>query len=170
MPQDSIFGQSIKYIKGVGEARAKLFSKLGINSVYDAINYFPREYEDRTIVKKIAEIMDGEECGVSAEIVSEVTETRPRRNLSIVKALVTDGSAFLSLTWFNQGYIKNSLQKGIEYIFFGKVKRTGMRIEMNSSVIEKADQLGKNTGRILPIYSLTKGLTQTHTRKLPKVL
>ncbi len=166
MPQDSIFGQSIKYIKGVGEARAKLFSKLGINSVYDAINYFPREYEDRTIVKKIAEIMDGEECGVSAEIVSEVTETRPRRNLSIVKALVTDGSAFLSLTWFNQGYIKNSLQKGIEYIFFGKVKRTGMRIEMNSPVIEKADQLGKNTGRILPIYSLTKGLTQTHTRKL----
>lgn len=166
MSQEAIFGQSIKYIKGVGEARAKLFYKLGIRSVYDAINYFPREYEDRTAVKKIAEIMDGEECGVLAELVSDVTETRPRRNLSIIKALVTDGTAFLSLTWFNQSYIKNNLEKGIKYIFFGKVKRTGMRIEMNSPVIEKADQLGKNTGRILPVYSLTKGLTQTHIRKL----
>jgi ATP-dependent DNA helicase RecG len=166
MPQDINSGQSIRYIKGVGEARARLFSKLGICTVYDAINYFPREYEDRTEVKKIIEVMDGEECGVTARLVSEIAETRPRRNLLVTKALVTDGTAFLSLTWFNQRYIKNSLQKDVEYIFFGKVKRTGMRIEMNSPVIEKADQSGKITGRILPVYSLTKGLTQAHVRKL----
>lgn len=163
---DVSFGQSIRYIKGVGEARARLFSKLGISTVYDAINYFPREYEDRTKVKKIIEVLDGEECGVSARLVSEISETRPRKNLLITKALVSDGTAFLSLTWFNQGYIKNSLQNGVEYIFFGKVKRTGMRIEMNSPVVEKADESGNITGRILPVYSLTKGLTQTHVRKL----
>lgn len=166
MPQDIISGQSIRYIKGVGEARARLFSKLGVSTVYDAINYFPREYEDRTKVKKITEVMDGEECGVSARLVSDITETRPRRNLLVTKALVTDGTAFLSLTWFNQNYIKNSLQKGVDYIFFGKVKRAGMRIEMNSPVVEKADQSGNITGRILPVYSLTRGLTQTHVRKL----
>jgi ATP-dependent DNA helicase RecG len=166
MWHDVSFAQSIRFIKGVGEARARLFTKLGIRTVNDAINYFPREYEDRTKVKKIIEVMDGEECGVSARLVAEIVETRPRKNLLVTKALVTDGTAFLSLTWFNQNYIKNSLQKDVEYIFFGKVKRTGIRIEMNSPVIEKADQSGKTTGRILPVYPLTKGLTQAHVRNL----
>jgi ATP-dependent DNA helicase RecG len=166
MPQENIFEKSIKYVKGVGEARAKLLSKLGICTVNDALNYFPRDYQDRTILKKIAELQDGEECGVRASLISDVAESRPRRNLSIIKTMASDGTAFLSLTWFNQSYIKNNLKNGVEYIFFGKVKRTGMRLEMNNPVIETAGQFGKNTGRILPIYSLTKGLTQNHMRKL----
>ena len=166
MPQEDIFGMSIKYVKGVGEARARLLSKLGIYSVNDVLNFFPRDYQDRSVLKKITELADGEECGVRASLVSNVTESRPRRNLSIIKALVSDGTAFLSLTWFNQSYIKNNLKNGVEYIFFGKVKRSGMRLEMNNPVIETAEKYGRNTGRILPIYSLTKGLTQTHLRKL----
>ena len=166
MPQEVIFGQSIKYVKGVGEARAKLLSKLGICTVDDAINFFPRDYQDRSILKKITEIEDGEECGVRATLVSDVSESRPRRNLSIIKTLVSDGTAFLGLTWFNQSYIKNNLKNGVEYIFFGKVKKTGMRLEMNSPVIETVERFGQNTGRIVPVYSLTKGLTQTHLRRL----
>ena len=164
MPQGDIFRMSIKYVKGVGEARAKLLTKLGIYTVNDALNFFPRDYQDRSILKKITEIQDGEECSVRASLVSDVTESKPRRNLSIVKALVSDGTAFLSLTWFNQSYIKNNLKNGIEYIFFGKVKRNGMRLEMHNPVIETAEQSGKYTGRILPVYPLTKGLTQTHLR------
>ena len=166
MPQGDIFGRSIKYVKGVGEARARLLAKLGIYTVDDAVNFFPRDYQDRSVLKKITEIQDGEECAVRASLVSDVTESKPRRNLSIIKALVSDGTAFLSLTWFNQSYIKNSLENGVEYIFFGKVKRSGMRLEMHNPVIETAEQFGKNTGRILPVYSLTKGLTQTHLRKI----
>ena len=166
MPQGDIFGRSIKYVKGVGEARARLLAKLGIYTVDDAVKFFPRDYQDRSVLKKITEIQDGEECAVKASLVSDVTESKPRRNLSIIKALVSDGTAFLSLTWFNQSYIKNSLENGVEYIFFGKVKRSGMRLEMHNPVIETAEQFGKNTGRILPVYSLTKGLTQTHLRKI----
>ena len=130
MPQEAVFKSSVKYIKGVGEARFKLFSKLGLRTVSDVLTYFPREYEDRTTLRKIAEVTDGEECSVRASLASEVTVSRPRSNLRITKALVSDGTSFLSLTWFNQDYIKNSLQKDQEYIFFGKIKRTGMRIEM----------------------------------------
>lgn len=166
MPQGDIFGRSIKYVKGVGEARARLLAKLGIYTVDDAVNFFPRDYQDRSVLKKITEIQDGEECAVRASLVSDVTESKPRRNLSIIKVMVSDGTAFLSLTWFNQSYIKSSLKNGIEYIFFGKVKRSGMRLEMHNPVIETAEQFGKNTGRILPVYSLTKGLTQTHLRKI----
>jgi len=166
MPQEDIFRMSIKYVKGVGEARARLLAKLGIYTVNDALNFFPRDYQDRSILKKIAELQDGEECSVRASLVSDVTESKPRRNLSIVKTLVSDGTAFLSLTWFNQSYIKNNLRNGTEYIFFGKVKRNGMRLEMHNPVIETAEQSGKYTGRILPVYPLTKGLTQTHLRTI----
>jgi ATP-dependent DNA helicase RecG len=167
MPR-TVLDQSIKYIKGIGEARARAFSKLGIFTVSDALNYFPREYEDRTVLKEITELLDGEECGVKASLISDIYETRPRKNLHIIKAQVTDGSAFLSLTWFNQDYIRTSLKAGIEYIFFGKVKRSGMQIEMLNPVIEKAEQSGRNTGRILPVYPLVKGLTQSHLRNLTK--
>ncbi|NLX63811.1 MAG: ATP-dependent DNA helicase RecG [Clostridiaceae bacterium] len=164
MPQGDIFRMSIKYVKGVGEARARLLAKLGIYTVNDALNFFPRDYQDRSILKKINELQDGEECSVKATLVSDVTESKPRRNLSIIKTLVSDGTAFLSMTWFNQGYIKNYLKNGTEYVFFGKVKRNGMRLEMHNPVIETAEQSGKYTGRILPVYPLTKGLTQTHLR------
>lgn len=117
MPQEAFFRKSIKYIKGVGEARAKLLTKLGIVTVDDAINYFPRDYEDRTVLKRISEIVDGEECGVAASIISDIAESRPRRNLSLIKALATDGTSFLSITWFNQSYLKKSLEKNVEYIF-----------------------------------------------------
>lgn len=166
MPQEAIFEQSIKYIKGVGDARAKLLSKLGIATVDDAVNYFPRAYEDRTILKKISEMVDGEECGVAATIISDITESRPRRNLSLIRALTSDGTSFLSVTWFNQSYLKKNLEKNVEYIFFGKVKRAGMRFEMINPIIEKLENQGKITGRILPIYPLTKGITHNYLRKI----
>ncbi len=166
MPQETLLVQPVRLIKGVGEVRARLFSKLGLFTVSDVISYFPREYEDRTTLKKIAEVADGEECSVRASLVSDVTETRPRRNLRITKALVSDGTSFLSLTWFNQDYIKSSIQTGVEYVFFGKVKRSGMRFEMQNPIMEKLQQQGKSTGRIFPVYPLTKGLNQTHLRNV----
>lgn len=166
MSRDVILTKSIKYIKGVGEVRAKLLYKLGIFTAFDALTHFPRDYEDRTAVKKINELTDGEECSVKASLISEVANTKPRGNLTISKVLVSDGSAFLSITWFNHAYLKNSLKKDEEYIFFGKVKRSGMRFEMQNPVIEDVETHGKATGRILPVYPLTKGLNQNNIRNL----
>ncbi|HBR01630.1 MAG TPA: DNA helicase RecG [Ruminiclostridium sp.] len=162
----SVLDRSLQYIKGVGEARARLFSKLGLFTVYDVLTYFPRSYEDRTVLKKINEVVDGEECGIRASLIAEASEIRPRKNLRITRAQVSDGSAFLTLVWFNQSYIKNSLQVGGDYIFFGRVKKMGMRVEMHNPVIEKAEQVGRNTGRIVPVYPLTKNITQTYLRNL----
>jgi RecG-like helicase len=54
--------QNIQYVKGVGPARVELLHKLGINTLEDIITYFPREYEDRSRLKKIAELKDGDEA------------------------------------------------------------------------------------------------------------
>lgn len=161
-----IFNRSIKYVKGVGEARARILSRLGIYQVADMVNYFPRDYEDRTVLKKIAELTDGEECMVRARVISGITETRPRRNLTISKAVVSDQTSVLNLTWFNQKYTAQKLRTGSEYYFFGRIKRNGMLLEMHNPVVENIDTQRKATGRILPVYPLTKGLTQNSIRNI----
>ena len=76
---------SVQFIKGVGPNRAKLLNLLGVNSVQDLIDYYPRAYEDRTKVKKIEELEDGEEALIEAVTVSGVSVFRLRRNMTIVK-------------------------------------------------------------------------------------
>ena len=68
----------LKYVKGVGENRAKLFSKLGLFTVGDIIHYFPRDYEDRSVFKPILEAADGEPITVRVRFVTGITETRLR--------------------------------------------------------------------------------------------
>ena len=118
----------LKYVKGVGENRAKLFSKLGIYTLGDIIHYFPRDYEDRSVFKPILEASDGEPITVRVRFVTGITETRPRRNLSIQKAMVTDGASLMNVTWFNQGYVKQNIDISREYVFFGTVRRVGSRV------------------------------------------
>ncbi|MEI6132681.1 MAG: ATP-dependent DNA helicase RecG [Bacillota bacterium] len=159
---------SIRFLKGVGEARAKLFEKLGILFVQDLVTFYPRQYEDRNNIKKISDIEDGEVCGIRARVIMPVMENRPRRNLTISKAKVSDGSGSVVITWFNQNYIKNSILQNEDYIFFGKVSvRLGLS-EMQNPVSERVSETMNNTCRIIPVYPSTAGLTQGIIRKAIK--
>ena len=68
--------QSVQYIKGVGPNKAVSFNSLGIFTLEDLLTYFPREYEDRSKIKKIAEIQNGEEATITARVVAEVSVNR----------------------------------------------------------------------------------------------
>jgi len=162
------FKRSVQYVKGVGESRAKTFLRLGLKTVGDLVQYFPRDYEDRTITKRIAEVQEGDTCSVVASLAADITESRPRRNLRVTKALVTDGSGFMNITWFNQDYIKRNVQPGQEYVFFGPTKRNGVRVEMQNPVFEPASGIQRQTGQIMPIYPLTHGITQNVLRSTIK--
>lgn len=168
MFSNQYFRRSVQYVKGVGESRAKTFLRLGLKTVGDLVQYYPRDYEDRTITKRIAEIQEGDACSVVASLAADITESRPRRNLKITKALVTDGSGFMNITWFNQDYIKKNIQPGQEYVFFGPAKRNGARVEMQNPVFEPASGIQKQTGQIMPIYPLTHGITQNILRSAIK--
>ncbi len=150
---------SLQYLKGVGPARFEILKKLGLNTVEDILNYFPRDYEDRGNYKKICELIDGETAAIKAIIKTNVSEQRVRRNMAIYKVIAEDGTGNIILTWFNQPYIKKQLRVGEEYSFYGKVKNTLGRIEIQSPVFEKPEA-SKNTGKIIPIYPLTNGITQ----------
>lgn len=150
---------SLQFLKGVGPARYEILQKLGLNTVEDILNYFPRDYEDRGNYKKICELIDGETTAIKAIVKTNVSERRIRRNMAIYKVIAEDGTGNIILTWFNQPYIKKQLRVGEEYSFYGKVKNTLGRIEIQSPVFEKAEA-SKNTGKIIPIYPLTAGITQ----------
>lgn len=163
---NAFLDQPLKYLKGVGENRARLFAKLGLYSVGDIVHYFPRGYEDRSLFKAIGEALDGETVSIKAYFASQINESRPRGNLSLLKTLVTDGISYMNVTWFNQRYIKQNINPACEYVFFGTVKRAGSRVEMTNPVIELSENSGRLTGCIVPVYPLTNGITQNILRKI----
>ena len=155
----------VRYIKGVGESRAKAMEKLGITTLRDLVMDFPRAYDDRRQVKSISELVFGEMCCVSATVAAPARLSRVRRGLDITKVVVVDAASRMTVTFFNQSYIKNILIPGESYIFYGRV---GGRIgapEMTNPVLEKEMNPPTSTRRIVPIYRLTTGLSQSMMSK-----
>jgi ATP-dependent DNA helicase RecG len=157
--------QNVQFVKGVGPARVELLHKLGIFSLEDIITYFPREYEDRSKLKRISELKDGDQTSFLGIVTSRVSELRIRKGMTIYKLIVRDETGGIILTWFNQNYIINSFIVGKEYIFFGKVTGAYNHLEVQSPVFDIAGE-SKNTGKIIPIYPLTSGISQNIIRSI----
>ncbi len=149
----------IRYVKGIGEARAKALNKLGIHTLRDLISYFPRSYEDRTLTRPIRELILGEYACVKAMIAAEPTAHRISGGRMIVKVRAVDESGVLDITFFNQDYRRSQLHTGETYIFYGKVEGNLIRRQMTNPILEREGQQ-QLTGRIMPIYPLTAGVSQ----------
>ena len=156
----------VKFVKGVGPNRVKLLNKLNIFTLEDLITYFPREYEDRSKPKKIAETENGEECLIEGIVTSRIREIRThKRNMTIYKLIVRDETDSCELIWYNQSYLKKMFKIGETYKFYGKInKKIGMT-EMLSPVYDLEGN-NRNTGKIIPIYPLTYNLSQNTIRKI----
>ena len=149
----------VRMIRGIGEQRAKALGKLGIFTLRDLISWFPRKYEDRTQVKRIADLVPGESACVAAMIASPPTIAHIRKGMDLVKVRAVDESGVLDVTFFNQTWLKNQLRQGETYYFYGKAEGNLLRRTMASPVVE-AEGRREVTGRIVPIYPLTAGVSQ----------
>ena len=150
----------VRFLKGIGEKKAQALNRLGVFSLRDLVSFFPRRYEDRSERKPIALTQDGESVCVEAMVADTPRLTRVRRGLELVKLRAVDDSGVLDITYFNMPYAKDNLRRGESYIFYGKIEASGPRRSMVNPVAEKAEGERKLTGRILPVYRLTAGLTQ----------
>ena len=159
--------QNVQYLKGIGPNRAKLLNSLGVFTIEDLINYYPRAYEDRTNIKKIAELQDGESAMVEAVALSGITSFRIRKNMTVYKALVEDSTGRMQITWFNQDYVKTKIKMHGKYNFFGKVVKKAGKTEMETPVFDEEGE-NKNTGIIMPVYPTTKNLSQNVIRQAIK--
>ena len=156
---ESYLKKDIRFVKGVGEKRAQLFEKLGVSSVGELLNLFPRRMEDRRVVKPIANLTDGETVCVTAVCCAPPSEKRIRKNMTVYTMAVRDGSGVMHMVWYNTTYVKTAFRVGETYCFYGQVKRGYGKWEMLSPIYEKPEEK-KSLGRLVPIYPLTEGLSQ----------
>ena len=150
---------SVRYVKGIGEQRAKSLEKLGILTLHDLISYFPRAYDDRRTYKKVKDLEDGETACVEAMVANPPALNRIRKGLELVKLRAVDETGALDVTFFNQSYMRDNLHAGETYTFFGKAEVSGRKRSMPNPIVER-EGARLMTGRIMPIYPLTAGISQ----------
>jgi len=163
-----LLGKNVQYVRQVGKTRAQKLNKLGIRTIGDLLTYYPRDYEDRNKEKRVSELVNDDECAVILKIISDVSLNRPRRNLRIYKTVGIDDTGYVTLTWFNQDYVRDKIFRDKTYVFFGRVKRAGIYIEMVNPVFEEISSERKKTTGIQPVYPLTAGITQTYLRMIQR--
>lgn len=149
---------NVQYIKGIGPKKAYNLKRLNIKSIEDLIYFVPRDYEDRTSLVSLRNAVIGEKSTLEVEITGPASNIRPRRNMSILKIPVKDNSGTGSLVWFNQDYLKDRFKIGEVYRVNGKINKMGFELQIMNPVFETLNESQK-TGRILPIYDLTEGIT-----------
>ena len=152
----------IKYLKGVGERRAAMLSRLGVSDVNALVRLYPRVYEDWSRIKSINEAQIGEICCIKGIVGSPVRKNLIRKGLTLYKTEITDGSGIMGITIFNSRFAAEKLTEGDEFLFFGRVSGNLYRKEMNSPEIEPAE----GADRIRPIYPQTHGLNSKIIEKL----
>ena len=152
---------SVQFVKGIGPKKVKLFEKLHISTLQDALETYPRDYEDRTHITRIADIADEDRYAVRAILGTEPKVSRLRKGMTLIKCMIFDESGSLGVTWFNQPYIAAQLRVGQEYLFYGRVQGFGRARQMVSPQAEKVAENDRNPGRIVPVYPLTAGVGQS---------
>lgn len=148
----------VSSLPGVGKKRAELLARLGIQTVEDLLTFFPRRLEDRLGLRAIREVRDGETVLVRGTVRAK-SRVKVRRGLELVKVALDDGTGFLFGIWFNQPWVWEQIVQGERYAFYGKVQVRYGEVQMENPVWEEAEAK-QQTGRWVPVYPATEGLTQ----------
>lgn len=156
---------SVQYIKGVGPKKASRLKRLDIKTIKDILYFVPRDYDDRSVFKRLVDGENGQKLTLKITIEGQGSINRPRRGMSILKVPFRDESGFGQLVWFNQDYLLDKLTIGKEYVVNGKYNSFGSERQLVNPVIENANKQDK-IGRIIPIYSLTEGITNNDMIKI----
>ena len=152
---------SVQFVKGIGPKKAKLFEKLHIRTLRDALETYPRDYEDRTVLTRIADLGAEDKYAIRAVVGTEPKVSRIRKGLTLAKCTIFDESGSLPVTWFNAPYVVAQLRVGQEYVFYGRVQGWGRARQLVSPQAEKVAPDADTPGRIVPVYPLTAGLHQS---------
>lgn len=153
-------------LKGIGPAVAHKYAVLGVKNIHQLLTYFPRRYDDYSIVSTISQLKPGP---VSVEVVfKQVGGRYVRRGLHITEAIASDSSGSVRIIWFNQPYRATGIKIGPTYYVSGQYELSHQRFAIMNASAELESDFPINTARIVPIYKETKGLTSRHIRATVK--
>ncbi len=151
--------QEISSLKGIGKIRSEQFLKKGIKTVSDLLNYYPRDYEDRSNARDIVDCISGEDVLIKGIVLTPVKENRIRKNMVLYTMTVGDDTGIISMTWYNNRFVKNGFKMGEEFVFFGKINPKSRKKEMINPLYERVGK-EKFMGKIVPVYPLWANMTQ----------
>jgi ATP-dependent DNA helicase RecG len=163
---------AVQYVKGVGPQRALGLKQQAVETVEDLLLHLPMRYEDRARFARIAELRPGMRVSVAGVIA--VAGLRRGRRMPLYEVRLDDGSGRLKALWFNQPFLKTTLERGRRVVLYGLVERdayAGGRALMMASpqyeVLEGDDDVpGIHTGRIVPVYEKLGPLTGRALRRV----
>lgn len=163
---------SINKVRGVGVKKAAAFARLGIQTVYDLLTYYPRMYEDQSRITPVAELRAGERATVLGVIQTVTEKQTRRRGFTVLTALVGDGTGYAQAVWFNQRFLKTKLRAGRRILLTGKAEYAyngGGQLALSPitsfEILDAQEPAEEHLG-ILPVYAATEGLTQKQLRQM----
>ncbi|MBN2796718.1 MAG: ATP-dependent DNA helicase RecG [Clostridia bacterium] len=154
-------------IKGVGPKKYELLSKMGLNTVEDFLEHYPRRYIDRRHIIGLSEIVNEMTCTVRATVVDIQISSRFGKK-EYLKIKTTDGEYFLDVIFFNARYVSGLFKINREYLFYGKISYTQGCFSMTHPDFTSSEKPSELFSSIQPVYSLTDGLTQKDMFKISK--
>ncbi len=148
----------VQTIKGIGPKTSEMMNRIDIFSIKDLLMHFPRKYEDWNFTKPVSSLSDGDETAVRGRVYLIDNSKYTSGGKHITRVLLKNDTGFISGVWFNQKYIGKNFKPGEEYIFYGRVSCIYGDKQIINPEYEKVCRDMKN--RIVPVYSLTKNLSQ----------
>src|SRR5271157_731278 len=157
---------SLTVLAGVGPRHAAMLVRLGLKTLGDMLYYFPRRYDDYSQLKPIHDLFYGQQVTVIGTVITVHPRQVRGEKMSILEAVINDGTGGLRLTWFNQPWLANRLKVGEAISISGEVQQYLGRLVMNNPDWEPVEAENLSTNRIVPVYPLTANVTQKWLRKL----
>ena len=157
----------VQFLKTVGPTRSRALERLGISTVGDLLTHLPRAWFDRTSTTPIRELKSGRAATVLGEIMT-AGERRTRRGRTLQTVAVGDQGGIIFCQWFNQSYLLQKFRTGVKVMLSGTPQMHAGRLQMihpDFEMVEpEKDML--HTGRLVPVYPLTRGVGQHWLRRL----
>ncbi len=158
---------NVQYLKGVGPRRYALLERLGIQTIYDLLYYFPRDYQDRSNILNISNIPVNTVATVKGRVI-DINSHYARSGKHVLEVYLNDNTGTIQGIWFNQPFLKKKFHVGDEFIFYGRVRfYKSLQIANPEVELVTGDDPLISEG-IVPIYPLTEHLTQALFRMLTK--
>jgi ATP-dependent DNA helicase RecG len=154
-------------LPGISTAYTSRLQRLGIFTVGDLLYHFPYRYDDYSTLKPIGRLEYGEETTVIGTI-WETGTRKARSGVTIVSSIIADASGTIEAIWFNQPYLARQLRAGRRIVLSGKVDEYLGRFVLQSPAWEPLERELIHTGRLVPIYPLTRGITARWLRRMTK--
>ena len=158
--------KEIQFVKGIGPKRAEKLHKLNIFTLKDLIYYLPRQYEDRSIIKKISQLENQDKVSIKG-VITKIDTYTPRKGMKITRIDIRDDSGYIKMSFFNQEYLIKLFKNGDSILAFGKVKIQNSFKEFVPIEVKHYNNTSV-TCKIEPSYPLTYGLTNKELQGMIK--